>query len=266
MNPCMSQWIVAHRGASAEAPENTLSAFRLAWEQKADAIEADFYLTSDQQIVCIHDKTTKRTAPSSPELHVAQSTLEQLRQLDVGSWKDPRYQGERIPTLNEVLEIVPEGKKIFVEIKCGPEILVQLEKVIRSCKLHPEQIVFISFNEDVIRGVRSRLPGYRANWLAGYKQNKEKTEWTPKTDEVLKRLQQTNASGLGTQGNREIVDKKFVEEVQSLGIEFHVWTINEPQDAAHFAALGALSITTDKPKIIRNSLETYKASQSPLGK
>ena len=90
-----AQLIIAHRGASHEAPENTLAAFRLAWEEQADGIEGDFYLTSDGQIVCIHDKTTKRVAPKQPELTVAKSTLKQLRSLDVGSWKNPRYAAER---------------------------------------------------------------------------------------------------------------------------------------------------------------------------
>ena len=78
--------IVAHRGASFDAPENTLAAFRLAWQQGADAIEGDFYLSKDNQIVCIHDADTKRTAVVSRQ--VAESTLAELRELDVGrsSW------------------------------------------------------------------------------------------------------------------------------------------------------------------------------------
>ncbi len=107
-----AQLIVAHRGASYDAPENTLAAFRLAWDQDADAIEGDFYVTKDQQIACIHDKTTKRVAPQQPELSIANSTLKELQKLDVGSWKHPQYTAERIPTLKEVLATVPEGKQI----------------------------------------------------------------------------------------------------------------------------------------------------------
>lgn len=127
-----AQLVVAHRGASYDAPENTLAAFRLAWDQHADAIEGDFYVTKDQQIVCIHDKTTKRIAPQQPDLSIANSTLEELQKLDAGSWKHPRYAAERIPTLKEVLGTVPEGKQIFVEIKCGPEILPLLQPQLES--------------------------------------------------------------------------------------------------------------------------------------
>ena len=111
-----AQLIVAHRGASYDAPENTLAAFQLAWQQNSDAIEGDFYVTSDQQIVCIHDKSTRRVAPKQPALNVADSTFKQLRQLDVGSWKHDRYSAERVPTLKQVLATVPAGKQIFVEI------------------------------------------------------------------------------------------------------------------------------------------------------
>jgi glycerophosphoryl diester phosphodiesterase len=112
-----AQLIIAHRGASHDAPENTLASFKLAWEQKADGIEGDFYLTKDGKIVCIHDKTTKRTSGQKVELDVAASTLAELRKVDVGAWKDPKYAGEKMPTLEEVLAIVPAGKVFFIEIK-----------------------------------------------------------------------------------------------------------------------------------------------------
>lgn len=88
----MSQLIVAHRGASYDAPENTLAAFRLAFEKDADGIEGDFYLTSDNRIVCIHDSDTERVA--GKKLIVAKSTLAELKQLDVGSWKDKKWHAE----------------------------------------------------------------------------------------------------------------------------------------------------------------------------
>ncbi|RMF37016.1 MAG: glycerophosphodiester phosphodiesterase, partial [Planctomycetota bacterium] len=94
-----AQKIIAHRGASFDFPENTLVAFRHAWEQGADGIEGDFYLTADGQIVCIHDPDTERTG--GQQLMVEQSTLEQLRGLEYGSWKDRRFAGESIPTLED---------------------------------------------------------------------------------------------------------------------------------------------------------------------
>ncbi len=116
--------IVAHRGASEDAPENTLPAFRLAWEQGADAIEGDFYRTKDGQIVCIHDGDTKRVA--GEKLVVQESTLEELQRLDVGAWKGQQWAGTRIPTLREVLETVPAGKRFYVEVKGSAEMVPHL--------------------------------------------------------------------------------------------------------------------------------------------
>ena len=111
-----AQDVVGHRGASYHAPENTLAAFRLAFQKGADAIEGDFFLTRDGQVVCLHDASTRRLA-GGVDLAVAASTLEQLRELDVGSWKSARYAGERIPTLAEVLELAHGCTLVNVEIK-----------------------------------------------------------------------------------------------------------------------------------------------------
>ncbi|MEQ9409421.1 MAG: glycerophosphodiester phosphodiesterase [Fuerstiella sp.] len=249
-----AQLIVAHRGASHDAPENTLAAFRLAWEQQADAIEGDFYLTRDSQIVCIHDKTTKRVAPGQPELTVADSSLDELQRLDVGSWKHPRYSRERIPTLEAVLATVPEGRQIFVEIKCGPEILPLLKPQLAASGLKPAQIVIICFNEAVVTGARKTMPEYKVNWLTGYKQKTKQSEWTPTQNQVLKTLKRTGVTGLGTNGNLNVIDQTFVDAVKAAGFEFHVWTVNDPDAARLFSDLGSRSITTDRPAFIRNAI------------
>jgi len=108
--------IVGHRGASYDAPENTLPSVRLGFEQGADAVEVDVFATSDGRIVAIHDADTERVA--GVKLDVAKSTLAELKQLDVGAWKGERWVGTRIPTLEEVLELVPEGRRLLIEVKC----------------------------------------------------------------------------------------------------------------------------------------------------
>lgn len=254
-----AQLIVAHRGASYDAPENTLASFRLAWDQHADAIEGDFYVTKDQQIVCIHDNTTKRVAPQQPELPVAKSTLEELQTIDVGSWKHPRYAAERIPTLKEVLATVPAGKQIFVEIKSGVEILPLMQPQLESSGLKPEQIVIICFNKAVVTEARKLMPQYNANWLTGYKQETKESEWKPTRDDVLATLKQVGATGLGTHGNLAVIDQAFVDSIRDAGFQFHVWTVNDVEAARKFADLGAISITTDRPEFIRDAIHLQPA-------
>ena len=249
-----AQDIVAHRGASHDAPENTLASFELAWQQQADAIEGDFYLTADGHIVCVHDKDTARVSPLVDNMIIAKSSLQQLREVDVGSWKSPEFSDQRIPTLQEVLAIVPEGRGILIEIKCGPEILPELERQLSASTLKAEQVIIIAFSAEVVRQSRIRMPQYKANWLAHYKQEIEGGPWTPSLDTVLSTLRATGATGLGTHGKAEVVDRAFAQAIKEAGFELHVWTVNEPQDARYWQSLGVNSITTDRPGFIRQQL------------
>src|SRR5258706_7289864 len=111
--------IIAHRGASHDSPVNTLAAVQLGWKQRADAVEIDVQFSKDNHIVVIHDDTTRKTGGLRRK--VGEQTLAELRTLDVGRWKDARWRGEKIPTLAEVLATIPDQRRLFVDIKCGPE-------------------------------------------------------------------------------------------------------------------------------------------------
>ena len=115
--------IVAHRGASATAPENTLASFRMGFAEGADRIEGDFRITSDGRVVCIHDETTGRTAGESGSLVVKDTEYSRLNELDVGSWKDPRFKGERIVSLEEVLVEYGDLKNLESVLKMDVKIL-----------------------------------------------------------------------------------------------------------------------------------------------
>lgn len=237
--------IVAHRGASRDAPENTIPAFQLAWEQGADAIEADFHLSKDGEIVCFHDADTERVAGT--QLVVRQSTLAELKQLDVGVTHGVAFNGTRIPTIAEVFATIPQGKKIFIEVKCGAEIIPTLLNEIDQSGLTQEQIVVISFNKQVIQQLKIKAPQYKASWLCSF--NKQETgEITPALATVLKTLKQIQADGLSS---NTAVPASVIEAVSQQGYEWHVWTINDLNTARRMQALGVLSITTDVPGSMR---------------
>ena len=122
--------IIAHRGASWLAPENTVASANLAWEKGADAVEADIYLTKDNKVICIHDSNTKRT--TGQDYNVAETDSKVLRKLDAGSFRDEKYKGEKLPFLSEIIKTVPDGKELVVEIKCKIEVLPYLEKTVRK--------------------------------------------------------------------------------------------------------------------------------------
>ena len=237
--------IVAHRGASRDAPENTIPAFQLAWEQGADAIEGDFHLSKDGEIVCFHDADTKRVAGT--QLVVRQSTLAELKQQDVGATHGVAFNGTRIPTIAEVFATIPQGKKIFIEVKCGAEIIPTLLNEIDQSGLTQEQIVVISFNKQVIQQLKIKAPQYKASWLCSFKKQ-ETGEITPSLATVLKTLKQIQADGLSS---NTAVPASVIEAVSQQGYEWHVWTINDLNTARRMQALGVLSITTDVPGSMR---------------
>lgn len=258
--------IIAHRGASHDAPENTLAAFRLAWQQGADGIEGDFRLTADGQIVCMHDADTRRTTGTAKT--IAEATLPELQPLDAGSWKDPQFAGERIPTLAEVLQAVPPGKLFYLEIKCGPEIMPPLVEVFsRQNQVKQDQLRIISFHPEVIAAAKQALPQVRAFCLTGHREvrDDQATEgatppadafppaprFSPSLETILHTLEQTGADGLGSGANMQAVDTDFAAALRQAGHELHVWTVDDPEVAHYFVDLGALSLTTNVPARLR---------------
>ncbi|MEX2216075.1 MAG: glycerophosphodiester phosphodiesterase [Phycisphaeraceae bacterium] len=251
--PAAQPLIVAHRGASHDAPENTLAAFKLAWEQGADAIEGDFYLTKDGKIICTHDKDMKRLAGS--DAVVAKSTFDDLRKLDVGSWKDAKFAAQRMPSLKEVMATVPAGKQIFIEIKCGPEIVPVLNEELQASSLQPEQTVIIAFSAQVIAACKKAMPNRKAHWLTSYKQDKETKAWSPSLESILRTLKDTKADGLDTNAHA-IIDAPFVKVLRAAKLEFHCWTVDDPAVARRFIELGADSITTNRPAWLREKIKS----------
>lgn len=240
--------IIAHRGASYDAPENTLAALRLAWEQQADGSEFDIYLTRDGQIAVIHDKDTKRTAGVLRK--VVEHTLAELRTLDVGSWKGPQFRGEKIPTLSEMLALVPEGKSVFVEVKCGPEIVPEMLKVLEQHRLKPQQTPIISFNADVIAAVKKARPELPAYWLVSLN---KKGEVPPTAEALIAKAKTLHADGLDLSA-AEILDAEYARKIKAAGLKLYVWTVNDPKVARRMVQIGVEGITTDRPAWLREQL------------
>lgn len=253
------QLIIAHRGASGDAPENTLAAFQLAWDQEADGIEGDFRVTADGAVVCLHDPDTGRVSGGAVQLEVARSTLEQLRAVDVGSWKSPKFAGQKIPTLSEVLGLVRPGKLFFLEIKGGAELVPPIAQVLRESGTNLSQVVIIAFDPLTIAEVRRHIPEVRTYWLVSYQRDKTTGQWKPTVDEILATLRAIGAHGLDSQANPAVVDQQFVRTIREAGFELHVWTVNDEALARHFQNLGVDSITTDYPERIRRALRTSSA-------
>lgn len=236
--------IVGHRGASFDAPENTVSAIKLAWEQGADGAEFDIYLTKDGKIVACHDKDLKRTAGT--EKLIVESTLEELRKLDVGSWKSPKFAGEKIPTLTEMLATVPRGKKVYIEVKCGPEIVPELLREMTASGLPPALTPVICFDANVVAAVKKARPDAPAYWLVDVKKE-------PDVEKVIAKAKEIHADGLDLSAKPELT-VEYAAKIKAAGFRLDVWTVNDVEVAKRMIGLGVQGITTDRPAWLREQL------------
>ncbi len=238
---------IAHRGASAEAPENTMAAFQLAWEQGADGIEADFFLSRDGHVVCIHDKTTKKTG--SGNLEVGKSTLAQLRAIEYGAWKNPKFKGEPIPILADVLDAIPQGKWFFLEIKDSGKIVPAIAEILQAKRPDKERLVIISFHAQVIQACRELLPDYRAILLSDLKDFNKPGH----AGKFAEKVRSSGSQGLAYK-EHESIPAAWLSEVAGEGGILASWTINTPAPAMRAIERGVDFIITDRPAALRREV------------
>ncbi|MFD2255121.1 glycerophosphodiester phosphodiesterase [Luteolibacter algae] len=249
MNSSSIPLIIAHRGASAAAPENTMPAFEEAWRQGADGIEIDIRLTKDGEIVAIHDADTLRTC--GVRKIIAESDWQQLENLMPGNPDKPSQPGTRIPRLSEILADLPPGKRLFIEVKCGVEIVETLaEHLLGEAGL--ERFTIISFHQDVIRSFKELAPGIRANWITDFRLDPSGT-LTPGPEMIIRTLKKISADGLSGEAH-PILRADFGEKIITAGFDYHVWTVDDSATAGKFIAAGVSSLTTNLPGKLREDL------------
>jgi glycerophosphoryl diester phosphodiesterase len=244
----------AHRGESHDAPENTMAAFKLAWERGDAAAELDIHLTQDGKLIVCHDADTKRTAGA--QAAIKSQTAEGLRKLDVGSWKSKDFSGEKMPLLDEVLASIPDGRRLFIEIKIGPEAVPELLRCVERSGKKPEQLVVISFNLDSCAAAKKALPKLKCYYLASPKQDKETKKWSPTAKTLIGKAKSAGVDGLDIAAGP--VDKAFVDAVHAAGLEMYVWTVDDPKRAKELVEAGVDGITSNRAAWLKEQVTPGK--------
>jgi glycerophosphoryl diester phosphodiesterase len=244
--------IIAHRGASADAPENTLEAFQLGLDQRADAIECDVRVTRDGQLVAIHDPTVERVADTKGA--VAEMSLAELSALDVGSWKSPKWRNARIPLMTDVLDIVPPDRRIFIEIKAGLTALPPLASVLASTALPRSQIVIMEFDLETVIAMRSAFPDIEVLWLLGF------PWWHPswiKRRTLMNNIAQAADHGLDGVNIQDVppLNTASIAESRARKLKNYCWTVDDPKRAARLFKDGISGIATNRPGWMREQLD-----------
>lgn len=239
--------IIGHRGASHDAPENTIAAFKLGFAQGADGCELDFHSTKDHRLVVIHDPTTIRVAGVNKK--VSEQTFEELRSLEVGQWGHWKGKGfaEKLPTLDEALATIPDGRKLFLHCYCEMHEIAQLPEIIKRSNTTPDQVAFICFNLEDCIAFKELLPKHKAYWL------RDRGDPPPTLDELIDEAKAAKLDGLDLSSDFPF-DEAMVTRVHNAGLEMHVWTVDDPIKARRLAAAGVDSITTNRPGWLRSHL------------
>lgn len=241
--------VIAHRGYSKVAPENTLAAFKAAIDAEADVLELDVHRTTDGQLVVLHDEKVDRTTNGKGE--VENMTLEQVKQLDAGAWFGPAFAGERVPTLDEVLAIAKGRANVMIELKGrkAPLIPPLVAQAIARFGM-AQDVIVSSFYYGPLEAMRVLTPMLSIGALV-----------LP-THGPAKRARALQAST--AQAYYKAVAPNDVRAAHDSGLQVHVWTVNAPDDMARMAQAGVDGIITDDVATCRQVLtEVFSPKPTP---
>lgn len=241
--------IIAHRGASGVAPENTMAAIQKALEAKADWIEIDIYATRDEALVLMHDKTVDRT--TNGKGLITDLTLYEVKKLDAGSWFDKSYRGEQVPTLGEVLLFVKGRVKLLIEVKKGGNGLEKnLVKLIQKYKASDWCIVQ-SFDPAVVKEVKRLAPEIPVHQLVVGNLTLLPLHYT--TSLQTGRITQYDQVE-AINPNIWFTTAGLVAHLHARKQKVHVWTVNNLQEIPTLVAMGVDGIITNYPAEARSFL------------
>jgi glycerophosphoryl diester phosphodiesterase len=236
--------VIAHRGDSFHFPENTLASFLSAVEKQADLVELDAYPTKDGHLVVLHDSKLDRTTNAASVFGAAgflvtETPFDRIKGLDAGSWKDPRFAGLRIPTLEEALQTIQKGSMTLLERKAGSAL--DYAKLLDRLGFS-EAVVVQSFDWDFLAALRTWSPKVKLAALSG----------EPVTAE---RLADLRRAGIGIAAwNCEKVTAEAALLFREFGLEWWAWTVDTPEEWDRLAELGADGMITNKPGELREWL------------
>ncbi len=240
--------IIAHRGESYDAPENTLASMNLAWKRDADGVEIDVQLTKDDKIVLIHDKTTLRTGGKYKR--IASNNYDALLKIDVGKFKNTKWKNERIPLLDEVIDTIPKNKILFVEIKSDERVLAPLQKLIEQKSINPAQIKFIGFNIITMKLLKVKFPEIGSYWIVEGKNYKTNDH----LKETIRKCKSAKLDGLNVQARRYL-NKDVIRSVKNFGLKIYTWTVDDPERAKQLYLDGIEGITTNRAGWLKSNLK-----------
>lgn len=233
--------VIAHRGASGYAPENTLAAFKKAIDVNCDGIEFDVQMTMDGEIIVCHDYSVDRTTNGSG--YIKNLTLKEIKDLDAGSWFDKRFKGERIPTLEEVFKIIPPGILMNIEIKNLALERRDIEQKVVDLILkynRIDDVIISSFDHLSLKTVREINKDIKIGVLT----------YAYLLD-AINYIKSHEFDAYSIHPSEEYLNKSLIKEAHDNGYKVFSYTVNDREIADIFKNMGVDAIITNYPDILQ---------------
>lgn len=239
--------IIAHRGNSEFAPENTCASVISAWEAGADAVEIDVQVSCDNSLMVIHDENTQRT--TGENIIIRNAPAEKIHNLDAGSHKDRLYAGEPIPYLSEILEILPPEKYLYIEWKASPGLIFHLAQLLCQYDSH-SNIRLIALHPGSLIHFRNYFPQSKVYWIIS---NIQPEEYTKRILQHIKAFCLRHTFN-GVDLYHELLSPDTIAMFHQHDLEVLTWTVNSSLQAQKYSDWGVDGITTDIPYIIKKKV------------
>ena len=244
--------LIAHRGESKDAPENTLPAYRTAVE-RGFGFECDIYLSKDRRLFTFHDPNLTRTTAGANTNRCTdvdwEGTVSKVNVGGWGKWKGSKFDPTRPALFSEVLALARDGRFVYVEVKGNNPAWVPYIKaeVAKARNVNPGNVLFISFGDKVCAELKREMPEYRTYFLTGAGKHT--------AEALVGKLRDMGVDGVDISFNPEVITAEYVRTVKDAGFSFHVWTVDDLEKAKRAFAVGADTLTTNCAKKLLDEYE-----------
>jgi glycerophosphoryl diester phosphodiesterase len=238
--------IIAHRGSSATTPENTLAAFRLAAEQGTDLVELDVQESADGQVVVAHDADLMKV--SGNPIHIWEGDVATLRAIDIGSYVDPRFAAERVPTLAEALAVCKGRCRVLIELKSyghNQKLVERVAAIVEAAGMQND-CEYMSLDHDMVRSMKALRPSWRVGVLVA---------------KAMGDLTELKVDFLAVEAR--MASRRFIRRAHRAGQDVYAWTLNDPAWMLVGLSRGVDGLITDKPDVARKVIELRADMSEP---
>lgn len=238
--------VMAHRGASTEAPENTMAAFQKAIDDMADYIELDVQLTNNGEVIVMHDSNAYRT--TGVDANIVNMTYKEVKTLDAGSWFSDEYVGENVPSLKEVLELTQGKIKLNIELKPADNDTALVKNTVRLIEKYNmvNDCVITSFSESALKAVKT----YNQEIKVGYILSAAYGDF----------YDMKNVDFFSV--NAAFLSKRTIDAIHNSGKRVYAWTVNNKESIKNLTNKGVDGIITDNPVLARETIYSRDTSET----